>query len=354
MEFDPNRLMSLSPLSKLSTQSINRIICNATLLQLSQGDLLFAMGDTSPYSFYLLDGDLELQAKDRVLSKVNSNSSAARFAVGNLIPRQMDAHVTSRSALVIRFDRDLIERELILSGFYGSSELDSPAYRHSNPDDIRWFINLIHTPLMARLPTKSIPAFLQAMEKIPVQAGQEIMHQGDPGDYFYILREGRARVVRNTEDKEIILNHMGEMDAFGDEALLADQPRGASVIMEQDGYLMRLDKSDFLQLMNDVISASLDLTEAASLVKNNEARLIDIRSEEDFNKAHLPHAQNIPMYLLYLKSRGFSRSHKYIVYACHETLAQAAVLLLTKGGCDACMLEYSGWARNCCKEYISA
>lgn len=53
--------------------------------------------------------------------------------------------------------------------------------------------------------------------------------QGDPGDQFYIIKEGEAVVYQQTAQGMRKVNHLFKADFFGERALLTDEPRAASV-----------------------------------------------------------------------------------------------------------------------------
>ena len=57
--------------------------------------------------------------------------------------------------------------------------------------------------------------------------------QGDLGDTFFILKEGRALVTQTSSSgREKKLRHMEEYSCFGERALLTAEPRSANVIAE--------------------------------------------------------------------------------------------------------------------------
>ena len=70
-----------------------------------------------------------------------------------------------------------------------------------------------------------------------MKAGQAVIRQGDPGDYYYVMREGRANVSRKAESgKVVMLGELGAGQGFGEEALLAGAPRNATVVMLTPGF----------------------------------------------------------------------------------------------------------------------
>ena len=74
-----------------------------------------------------------------------------------------------------------------------------------------------------------------------------MIKQGTEGDYFYVVVAGKCVVTRETPlNKEgIKLAELGPGDSFGEEALIAEAKRNATVTMSTDGTLMRLGKTRF-------------------------------------------------------------------------------------------------------------
>ena len=64
--------------------------------------------------------------------------------------------------------------------------------------------------------------------------GDTIVKQNDPGDKFYIVEEGSLYALKNfgREEKRVMEYKPG--DYFGELALLKNQPRAASVVVESE------------------------------------------------------------------------------------------------------------------------
>lgn len=56
------------------------------------------------------------------------------------------------------------------------------------------------------------------------------MTEGEPGDYFYIIKEGEAVVHQSAPGgQRRKVNHLFRADFFGERALLVSEPRIATV-----------------------------------------------------------------------------------------------------------------------------
>ncbi len=87
---------------------------------------------------------------------------------------------------------------------------------------------------------------------VPVTApfGNLIVKEGDPGDAFYVLASGRARVLKKGEHgEEVPLGVLRPGDSFGEMALLGQTTRMATVRSSADAQLFKLDVSVFQALV---------------------------------------------------------------------------------------------------------
>jgi len=85
-----------------------------------------------------------------------------------------------------------------------------------------------------------------------------IVEEGLPGDYMYVIREGRVKVTKASEDgREKIMDFFESGAFFGEMALLDRQPRSASVKTLEPCRLMALSRKDFLDLLGRSSSLSL-------------------------------------------------------------------------------------------------
>jgi CRP-like cAMP-binding protein len=59
---------------------------------------------------------------------------------------------------------------------------------------------------------------------------QIIFAENEPGEELYIIKEGKVKIVKFSNDTEIILSVLREGDIFGDLAIVSNKPRNASAI----------------------------------------------------------------------------------------------------------------------------
>jgi len=101
------------PISGLAPQYQNEVVQQAEILKFKKKQQIFKQGDVDPYTYYLLEGELELEANGQLLNTVKGGTVDAKSALSQLQPRQMSAKSTGKS-LVLRIARDAMDRLLTM------------------------------------------------------------------------------------------------------------------------------------------------------------------------------------------------------------------------------------------------
>lgn len=82
--------------------------------------------------------------------------------------------------------------------------------------------------------------------------GESIIREGEPGDAFYVITGGRARVVKKGDnDREVPLDVLRPGDEFGEMAILQGAVRTATVRCSSDTTVLRLDGKDFQKFLSE-------------------------------------------------------------------------------------------------------
>lgn len=133
-----------------------------------------------------------------------------------------------------------------------------------------------------------------------------VVEEGLPGDYMYVIREGRVKVTKASEDgREKIMNFLEKGAFFGDMALLGNETRSASVKTLEESLLLALSRRDFIDLLRQSPDLSLAVIEelANRLRETNEqARSLSFQGVEERTRSLLeriarpdPRAQGVRM-----------------------------------------------------------
>ncbi|CAF1085761.1 unnamed protein product, partial [Adineta ricciae] len=89
-----------------------------------------------------------------------------------------------------------------------------------------------------------VKQFVKYLSPKNVLKNEEIIRQGDEGDYFYCIESGRYDVIVNGKK----VSELDNKGCFGEIALLYSQPRTATVIATTDGQLWSIDRDTFSTL----------------------------------------------------------------------------------------------------------
>ncbi len=172
-----------------------------------------------------------------------------------------------------------------------------------------------------------------------MKAEQAIIHQGDDGDYYYIISHGRCKVTRESANgASVTLAQLSDGDAFGEEALISSNKRNASITMETDGLLMRLSKSDFEELLKAPMLNDVDLEQAKAMVSKGTV-LMDVRMESEHKAGSIKGSINLPLFMLRLKVEGLDINKSYICYCETGRRSSAAAYLLSEQGFECFVLK---------------
>ena len=90
--------------------------------------------------------------------------------------------------------------------------------------------------------------------------GDQIIRQGEPGDRFYLIRQGKVSVRKG--NPEVQIAELAEGDFFGEMALLSGQPRNASVWAKESCLLYSLHKDRFHAALAETVSMEAEVREA--------------------------------------------------------------------------------------------
>jgi NTE family protein len=96
---------------------------------------------------------------------------------------------------------------------------------------------------------------------VEVAGGQALMQQGEPGDSMYLSVSGRLRAyVSQDGEPPRMVREMGRGQVIGEMSLYTDAPRSATVVAIRDSVLVRLDKAQFMRLIEQQPRVGVALT----------------------------------------------------------------------------------------------
>lgn len=331
---DKKTLQLLVPFNALSPMHFNEVAQKTVVEEIRAGRLVFKEGERDNQSVYLLEGEISLLAGNEIVGAVAAGSDAARHPVAQQQPRQVSARAKS-NVVVARIDSSLLDIMLTWdqSSGYEVAEI-------SDDDDDDWMTRILQSQTFLKLPPSNIQRLLMRVESVPVSAGEVIIRQGGDGDYFYIIKNGRCMVTRRPSPnaKEVKLAELADGDAFGEDALVSDAKRNATITMMSDGVLMRLAKNDFVELLKEPLLAKLNYPDAAAKVAKG-AEWLDVRLPGEYENVHIRGSRNIPLSALRLEANGLNPASKFVVCCDTGRRSASAAFVLSQRGFEVFVLN---------------
>jgi CRP/FNR family transcriptional regulator, cyclic AMP receptor protein len=107
---------------------------------------------------------------------------------------------------------------------------------------------LRRVPTFSGIPAERLKLYAYLSKRIHFRAGDFVFHQGEQGSLGYVVICGKGQVIRELQDRSILLNEFGEGDFFGGLALLTDCLRLFSVRAKTDLECLTIDRETFQKL----------------------------------------------------------------------------------------------------------
>ncbi len=336
---DKNDLNQLVPINSLNPENIQELAKKTPVETIAAGRYLFKKADFDKQHIYLLSGSIDLLNDKEKLKTVESNTPEANHPIAHSQPRQVSARAREECTY-IKIDSNLLDIMLTWdqSGTYHVEEIGDD---NEEDDEGDWMTQLLQTKAFHRVPPANIQAIFMRMESVNYKPGDKIINQGEDGDYFYVIKNGRALVTRATQSnpKGIKLAQLGPGDSFGEEALISESKRNATITMLSKGTLVRLAKQDFMSLLNEPVQNWLDFDKAKSQVEAGELDWLDVRLPAEFKRSHINGATNLPMISMRLKIKTLSTDKQYILCCDSGRRSSAAAYILAESGFNCFVLK---------------
>jgi CRP-like cAMP-binding protein len=340
------QIIQLIPISELTTNAQQEVLNKSNLIKVRKGGMIFKQGDRDEFSYYLLEGEVELLVDNRPHSTLAAGADRARYAMAQLQPRQFSAKATKAST-VLQISRDYLDKLMVLhekdqpdKTNYNLATAEVHVEELSADDGVDWMTRMLQSELFSRMPTANIHALFSLLESVEYKAGEEVIRQGDPGDHYYIIQEGRCQVLRAPPSggKEIKLAELHAGDSFGEEALITNTTRNATVSMLTPGLLMRLSKDNFIELIKKPTLQRVTLAKAREMVKAG-AQWLDVRFKNEHDQSAIENSVNIPLNVLRMQADKLDRNKEYIVYCDTGGRSSTGAFLLAGRGFKVSYLD---------------
>ncbi|HSG90447.1 MAG TPA: cyclic nucleotide-binding domain-containing protein [Pseudomonadales bacterium] len=333
-------LKQLAPFKALADTHLEQVQAMGRLATLDKGKILFKRGAPATALVFLIQGSVDLADASFKIVQVPGGSERARMPLDEQDPFAVTA-VTTSPVRVFVVPREVLAK---IEGWRKASDYQVGDITDTEEEG-DWMSSLLSSAMFAAVPPANIQQLFARFEEVTFGAGAAVITQGEPGDYFYAVKSGRCRITRRVSEdgqiREVELAEIGVGDVFGEDALIGDAPRNATVTMITAGSLMRLGQADFEDLLQNPVLEYIDLETFESLRENPDTpiEMLDVRLPAEFRTGHLPHSRNLPLHVIRQNLDKLDPDSIYVLTCDGGRRSILASYILNQEGFDARVLK---------------
>ncbi len=335
---NPTTLSRFYPLNTFHDEDLKLVNKHARMDHLNMHEILFKEGSDDEDVIFLINGQIKLSSENGASFILDAESEQALYPIANIKPRKFSAYVFSDNAAIARIPAKIVE------SFMDKSDKAPRIVKNTisqNPEsrilDSDWMMAMKRTPLFQKLQDEFVTQLFHVMEEKHYAAGEPVVIQGEAGDYFYLIKEGRCVVSRHNGSRQIVLAELGPTESFGEEALLTRTQRNATVTMINDGVMMRISKKNFEQFMQQPVIQWVNPVEASELLKKG-AIPVDVRKNAE-NLKSFKQAIKVPSYMLRSQLKKLSKTQSYLLLCDDSRDSALASYLFSQRGLESYILR---------------
>ena len=329
--------------SKLSDHSIDMLSHKFKMVNFPKGAEVLREGDPANEFYFVLQGRLEVTKRTRHgNAKLSVISSGQGFGEVALLTNAF------RSATV-RALTDVVLYHLSKPDFEQLMDQE-PSFKNvllKRADDLTRYDKIKTLQPFALLEPDRLYALLARMVEKTYSLGEDIIVQGEKGDYYYIIKNGRVAVLKKSKGEQSATQValLSEGDGFGEEALIRDDPRNATCRAIEETTVYALDKIDFDQILKSSFLDNVFAEDISVKTYREKYIVIDARVPPEFELEHIEGALSIPVEILRHKYKDLDPSKAYITYCTNDSRGMVAAFLLKNHGFNAKCLRggISSW-----------
>ncbi len=129
-------------------------------------------------------------------------------------------------------------------------------------------------PIFSKMEPARLKLLAFTSERMNFAEGQEVCHQGDPGDTMYVILGGTADVLIDTPGGQIAVAQMKKNSFFGEIAILCDVPRTATIKARETLTTLKITKDTFYRLVGEFPEMAIEvMRELAHRVEDTNQKL---------------------------------------------------------------------------------
>jgi rhodanese-related sulfurtransferase len=340
MGVTPQQLATLAPLAGLSPERLAELASMAVVERAPRGTDPLKDKLAAQQSVFLLSGELLLSFEGGGTLVVVGGTEETRQALNRQKQRLARSKaITDVDLLAVEDDvLDILATWDQVAAASGEGSMGQAVRSDARLITGAFSLGNLRSGAFAQLPVAHIDELLKRFERVKTARGDTVIREGDEGDYYYVVESGRFQVERLVGGAKVVLAELKSGDAFGEEALVSEAKRNASVISLGDGELLRLDRKHFNELLREPLLRRVGFEEAAEKVRRG-ALWLDVRYPSEYQYDKLPGAINVPLAEVRNMFEVLDRSKEYVAYCQSGRRSAAAAFLFAQRGFKVWLLE---------------
>ena len=311
-------------MNSFSDESVDLLLKNNPPRYAAAGEIIIRQDEDMNDHFILIDGEIEVQ---RTWSVADGNDKSHTWTLSpqNEIPATLAA---ASNGIRVRALSDL---QYVLLDAVTMDSLLGWINQESLPKQESGVFKLMQRIVTTHhFPKETLEKIVSELKTQKVEEGQVIIREREKGESYYFIEEGEAEVIRSDPftDEIAVVAHLEEGDCFGEEALIQDGYRNATVKMLSPGRLQVLNKNAFEDHVQPGLIKEINAEEAYKKLESNEVELLDCRYDMEYEDSRIPNATLIPLHELRDRVHELDSAKSYLVYCRSGKRSKAAAYLL--------------------------
>jgi CRP-like cAMP-binding protein len=245
--------------AKLSVSELRGIYTNSMLRHFAANEPIIAGGNAQRSLFVILQGRAKVFGKDKeqcntFLATLNAGSSFGEFALFGRVDPTLSV-IAEHACTILEIPREIVLKVAKVRPHV--TETLKSLFRRRVLDTA-----LARVPLFGQLTPQDRQKIATHFKPVRAKQGTTLVREAEPGDSMYFIITGKVGVYTSlteagedgasrTEEEPLLLATLKSGDFFGEQALVTDNPRSATVIALSEVGLLKFSKNDLAAVIKE-------------------------------------------------------------------------------------------------------
>lgn len=238
-------LRSMDFFSDVNEDTIASIAADVFISEFPEGTVVCRHGKFDERFFIILSGT----ARAVIPTEDNPRFELYRLGPGDFFGEEIvlsteprgDSIIAETACVMLAMPSEIL-KTLIGASPHVRGLMDARYIERNLRGDLR------RIPLLTNLGDDIFERLLKEVELLDYTTGQIVFREGDPGDAFYLIREGKVDVYRTVDGDRKLIAILADGQYFGEMSLMSDEVRNATVEAVSKVSLVRISRNVFMKI----------------------------------------------------------------------------------------------------------